>query len=119
MSRKILALFTSLLAALLLAAGLTPAHAKSAPADLGAPVAQTHAHNDYEHTRPLYDALSHGFVSVEADVWLVDGELLIAHDKEDLDPTRTLRGLYLEPLREIAKGKGRSAYPAGMGRCSC
>ena len=45
MSRKILALFTSLLAALLLAAGLTPAHAKSAPADLGAPVAQTHAHN--------------------------------------------------------------------------
>ncbi|MGO4956701.1 phosphatidylinositol-specific phospholipase C/glycerophosphodiester phosphodiesterase family protein [Luteococcus sp. Sow4_B9] len=115
MPRKILALVTSLLAALLLATGITPAHAAKNPVDLGTPVPQTHAHNDYEHTRPLYDALSHGFVSVEADVWLVDGELLIAHDKEDLDPARTLEGLYLEPLRQIVKGKGRSVYPGWDG----
>ena len=44
------------------------------------PLAQAHAHNDYEHPRPLLDALDHGFTSVEADVWLVDGELLVAHD---------------------------------------
>ena len=27
-----------------------------------------HAHNDYEHARPLLDALDHGFCGVEADV---------------------------------------------------
>ena len=41
-----------------------------------------HAHNDYEHRRPLQDALDRGFSSVEADVWLVDGELRVAHDLE-------------------------------------
>ena len=34
---------------------------------------RAHAHNDYMHERPLYDALSHGFGSIEADVFL--GEL--------------------------------------------
>lgn len=63
------------------------------------PLAQAHAHNDYEHDRPLFDALDHGFTSVEADIFLVGGELLVAHDPEDLDPTRTLRSLYLDPLR--------------------
>ncbi|MGH3760307.1 phosphatidylinositol-specific phospholipase C/glycerophosphodiester phosphodiesterase family protein [Actinophytocola sp.] len=64
-----------------------------------APLPQAHAHNDYEHDRPLLDALDHGFTSVEADIFLADGELLVAHDPEDLDPDRTLRSLYLDPLR--------------------
>lgn len=63
------------------------------------PLAQAHAHNDYEHDRPLFDALDHGFTSVEADIYLVGGDLLVAHDPEDLDPARTLRSLYLDPLR--------------------
>jgi hypothetical protein len=75
------------------------------------PLAKAHAHNDYEHTRPLHDALSHGFTSVEADVWLVDGKLLVAHDLADVKPERTLRSLYLEPLEErMAKNKS-SIYP--------
>ena len=37
------------------------------------PLRQAHAHNDYEHPRPLLDALDHGFCSVEADVFLTDG----------------------------------------------
>ncbi len=64
---------------------------------------RAHAHNDYEHDRPLYDALDHRFKSVEADIWLVDGELVVAHDAEDVpqaaEQGRTLRSLYLEPLR--------------------
>src|SRR5207237_4622701 len=40
------------------------------------PLIHAHAHNDYEHTRPLLDALDHGFCSVEADIHLVDGKLL-------------------------------------------
>lgn len=80
-------------------------------AELGTPHAQAHAHNDYEHDRPLLDALASGFTSVEADVWLVDGELLVAHDAEDLDPARTLEGLYLAPLKKLVNGKGRDVYP--------
>ncbi|MDQ7910467.1 phosphatidylinositol-specific phospholipase C/glycerophosphodiester phosphodiesterase family protein [Phytohabitans sp. ZYX-F-186] len=62
------------------------------------PLPRAHAHNDYEHERPLFDALSHGFTSVEADIYLVDGELLVAHDPEDVVPGRTLQSLYLDPL---------------------
>ncbi|NBM17942.1 phosphatidylinositol-specific phospholipase C/glycerophosphodiester phosphodiesterase family protein [Streptomyces sp. GC420] len=62
------------------------------------PLRRAHAHNDYLHPRPLLDALSHGFTSVEADIFLVDGRLLVAHDPVDLDPARTLEALYLDPL---------------------
>lgn len=34
------------------------------------------SHNDYEHERPLFDALDLGFNCVEADLWLIDGELV-------------------------------------------
>ncbi|MFM7555618.1 MAG: hypothetical protein ACKPAH_10035, partial [Verrucomicrobiota bacterium] len=34
---------------------------------------QAHSHNDYEQKRPLLEALDHGFCSVEADVYLVEG----------------------------------------------
>ncbi|MEV6618563.1 phosphatidylinositol-specific phospholipase C/glycerophosphodiester phosphodiesterase family protein [Streptomyces sp. NPDC051051] len=62
------------------------------------PLWHAHAHNDYEHPRPLLDALDHRFGSVEADIFLVDGQLLVAHDPVDLDPARTLESLYLAPL---------------------
>ncbi|WP_406032067.1 phosphatidylinositol-specific phospholipase C/glycerophosphodiester phosphodiesterase family protein [Nocardioides sp. NBC_00163] len=108
----------SLTAVLAAAAFLSPTAATASTtesartsAELGTPHAQAHAHNDYEHERPLLDALENGFTSVEADVWLVDGELLVAHDAEDLDPGRTLEGLYLAPLKKLVKGKGRDVYP--------
>ncbi|MEV5515709.1 phosphatidylinositol-specific phospholipase C/glycerophosphodiester phosphodiesterase family protein [Streptomyces flaveolus] len=62
------------------------------------PLWRAHAHNDYEHPRPLLDALDHRFGSVEADIYLVGDQLLVAHDPEDLDPARTLESLYLDPL---------------------
>lgn len=92
-----------------------PRPACAPSAELGQPLRQAHAHNDYEHTRPLYDALSHGFTSVEADVWLVNGELLVAHDLPDAKPGRTLESLYLKPLADLAKGKGHGVYPCWDG----
>ncbi|MGH3369056.1 MAG: glycerophosphodiester phosphodiesterase family protein, partial [Nocardioidaceae bacterium] len=74
------------------------------------PLERAHAHNDYEHTRPLFEALEHGFTSVEADVWLVDGELLVAHDREDVQPGRTLESLYLDPLEQQAARRGGTVY---------
>ncbi|MDT3400485.1 phosphatidylinositol-specific phospholipase C/glycerophosphodiester phosphodiesterase family protein [Streptomyces sp. B1866] len=96
----------------------SPAQAvQAAPAaDLAAafgeqPLARAHAHNDYEHPHPLTDALSHGFGSVEADIWLVDGELLVAHDASQLDPARTLEALYLGPLARRIRRGGGTVYP--------
>ena len=85
------------------------AHAKpSAPTEGTQPLERAHAHNDYEHQRPLFDALSHGFRSVEADVWLVDGDLCIGHDAPDC--SRTLESLYLEPLAHIARANHGEIY---------
>lgn len=74
------------------------------------PLAQAHAHNDYEHPRPLLDALDHGFTSVEADVWLVDGKLLVAHDRDQVKPDRTLESLYLQPLLDRVRANNGSVY---------
>src|SRR5437660_11055239 len=72
-----------------------------------------HAHNDYEHTRPLFDALDQGFCSVEADVFLVGDKLLIGHTQVSLRPERTLEALYLDPLRERVKANGGRLYKYG------
>jgi hypothetical protein len=77
------------------------------------PLARAYAHNDYEHERPLHDALNHGFTSVEADVHLVDGQLLVAHDEEDVQEDRTLQALYLDPLRKCAQQNDGWVYPDG------
>ena len=78
-------------------------------------VPRAHAHNDYEHTRPLLDALAHGFCSVEADIHLVNGALLVGHDAKDLRPERTLQALYLDPLHARAKANNGQVYPGGNG----
>src|SRR5580658_8804924 len=77
------------------------------------PLIHAHAHNDYEHTQPLFDALGHGFASVEADIHLVDGRLLVAHNRSQVKPDRTLQALYLDPLRARAAKFGGRIYPKG------
>lgn len=77
------------------------------------PLAAAHAHNDYLHERPLLDALDHGFTSVEADVFLVQGKLLVAHDITALRPERTLAALYLDPLRERIQSRDGWIYDKG------
>ncbi|WP_030559432.1 phosphatidylinositol-specific phospholipase C/glycerophosphodiester phosphodiesterase family protein [Streptomyces aureocirculatus] len=99
-----------------------PATRSPGPAPAGArrhrprPLAQAHAHNDYEHARPLLDALDHRFTSVEADIFLVDGKLLVAHDPEDLDPARTLESLYLDPLAARVRTHHGSVYARRQGQ---
>jgi hypothetical protein len=77
------------------------------------PLIHAHSHNDYEHARPLLDALDHGFCGVEADIYLVDGQLLVAHDRNKVKPGRTLQALYLDPLRERVKQNGGRVYANG------
>ena len=78
------------------------------------PLEHAHAHNDYQHAHPLSDALAHGFTSVEADIWLVGGRLLVAHDRDKVDPARTLESLYLAPLRRRVQQHGGSVYSTRM-----
>src|SRR4051794_8690341 len=108
-----------LLSALVAAAVATaaPAGATAAPtpnpAPANTPLAHTHAHNDYLHTHPLFDALSHRFSSVEADIWLTpDGQLLVGHDKNTLKKGDTLEALYLDPLSALVNSNANHAVYA-------
>jgi hypothetical protein len=74
-----------------------------------------HAHNDYEHKRPLFDALENGFTSFEADIHLINGELIVAHDyPTEIDTSRTLATLYLDPMLKLStenSGRIYKGYP--------
>ncbi|HEY9532979.1 MAG TPA: hypothetical protein VIQ77_00515 [Mucilaginibacter sp.] len=58
----------------------------------------THSHNDYANNTPFYKAFNNGFNSIEADIFLVDGTLLVSHSDKYLEPERTLKGMYLDPV---------------------
>ncbi len=72
-----------------------------------------HSHNDYYRERPLVEALELGFGSVEADVFLVDGELRVAHSSFEVRRDKTLKKLYLDPLAERCKANGGRVYRDG------
>jgi hypothetical protein len=102
---------TTLGAALAGSVALPAAYARASGQKHGPrPLWRAHAHNDYEHPRPLFDALDHRFGSVEADIYLVGDQLLVAHDPVELDPTRTLESLYLEPLAARVKANHGAVY---------
>ncbi len=73
------------------------------------PHPNAHAHNDYVHVRPLREALENGFASVEADVHLQNGKLLVAHDRTTAG-SPTLERLYFIPLDSIVKSNSESVY---------
>lgn len=73
-------------------------------------VSNAHAHNDYEHPLPFFTAYHAGFGSIEADVFLRNGELYVAHDSADIKPERTLTALYLEPLHQMITGNNGKVY---------
>jgi hypothetical protein len=74
------------------------------------PLIHAFAHNDYQHAHPLTTALECGFGAVEADIFLIDGKLLVAHDRDKVRPERTLEALYLDPLRERVRANGGHVY---------
>jgi alkaline phosphatase len=69
----------------------------------------SHSHNDYLQSVPFWNAYGAGCNSVEADVFLQNNQLYVAHTQAEIS-TKTLRKNYLEPINElIIKGelKGR------------
>ncbi|MFC5408724.1 phosphatidylinositol-specific phospholipase C/glycerophosphodiester phosphodiesterase family protein [Larkinella bovis] len=73
---------------------------------------QIHSHNDYEKPEPLTAAIRNRAGSIEADVYLVDGKLMVAHEKSQIKPGRTLDSLYLKPIATLF-AQNKSRYSAG------
>ncbi|KAL4878876.1 PLC-like phosphodiesterase [Aspergillus karnatakaensis] len=82
---------------------LDPSDTTHWPTDISRDIApvRCHSHNDYWRRVPLYSALEAGCISVEADVWLYDDELLVGHSRSSLTPSRTLKSMYIDPLMKI------------------
>ncbi|UCS92022.1 alkaline phosphatase [Echinicola marina] len=59
-----------------------------------------HSHNDYKQNVPFWTAFASHCASIEADVLLVNGELMVAHERESIKPGQTLESLYLAPIRK-------------------
>lgn len=73
-----------------------------------APLPNAYAHNDYWHERPLHDALENGFTYIEADIFLINNNFIVAHIFPFFKDERTLENLYLRPLYErIKHGNGK------------
>lgn len=67
-----------------------------------------HSHNDYMNKQPFRLAWENHFGSIEADIWAVGGELLVAHGRNEIKPGLTLDSLYLKPIVNIVRSnKGK------------
>lgn len=60
--------------------------------------ANAHSHNDYEQNKPFTLAFNELFGSIEADIFLSNGSILVGHNLNDLKPNRSLENLYLAPM---------------------
>ena len=69
-----------------------------------------HSHNDYAQRVPFYQAYAQQVSSIEADVFLHDGQLLVGHDVEDLRADMTFEALYVEPIVTLFARNGGRAF---------
>lgn len=69
-----------------------------------------HSHNDYARRVPFYQAYAQQVASIEADLFLRDGQLLVGHDPEDLFADMTFEKLYVEPLVMLFARNGGRAW---------
>lgn len=59
-----------------------------------------HSHNDYEQLYPFTTAFEARVKSIEADLYRVGDTLYVAHNFDEISKGRTLRDLYLEPIKK-------------------
>jgi len=62
-----------------------------------------HAHNDYKQRFPFWEAYKLGYGSIEVDIFLHNNQLLVAHEESELDTSKTLEKLYLQPILQTLK----------------
>jgi alkaline phosphatase len=69
-------------------------------------VSNAHSHNDYEQKVPFWLAYNAGFGSIEADIFLRQDSLVVAHSTKELALQRTLETWYLDPLLACVRKNG-------------
>jgi alkaline phosphatase len=62
-----------------------------------------HSHNDYEQKQRFSLAYANQIYQIEADVFEVNGELIVAHSKKEIDLKQTLNKLYLNKIDSLIK----------------
>ena len=60
-----------------------------------------HSHNDYTHAIPFWDAYKNNAGVIEADVYVKNGILMVAHNKESIQPLHTLTAMYIDPILSV------------------
>lgn len=60
-----------------------------------------HSHNDYDRKVPFYQAYAQQVASIEADIFEKNGQLLVAHDSNQLQTAQTIDDLYINPIVNI------------------
>lgn len=79
-------------------------------AQVGYTTLNAHSHNDYEQKVPFEWAYLAHFGSIEADIWAVNGELFVAHDRNQVTPEKTLDALYIQPIVSKFRANGGKAW---------
>jgi len=74
-----------------------------------------HSHNDYEQRIPFFMAYNAHFGSIEADIWAVNGELFVAHDRVAISSEKTLESLYLQSIVKLFRGNGGKPWGDHIG----
>lgn len=69
-----------------------------------------HSHNDYASPLPFYEAYANETGVIEADVFLVNDDLFVAHTSKEINPNTTLRSVYLNPLQLKLKELNGKVY---------
>ncbi|GGF49975.1 hypothetical protein GCM10011339_43180 [Echinicola rosea] len=70
-----------------------------------------HSHNDYLQPVPFWTAYANDAASIEVDVILQEGKLMVAHEKATIEAAKTLESLYLVPIRQAKElGIGEPAF---------
>ncbi|WP_209401383.1 alkaline phosphatase [Pseudozobellia sp. WGM2] len=67
---------------------------------------KVHSHNDYLQNVPFWKAFSAGANSVEADLFLVNDSLFVAHTQAEIEKHRDFERLYLQPIRKTIESGG-------------
>jgi alkaline phosphatase len=69
-----------------------------------------HSHNDYKQNIPFLQAYYAGAGSIEADVFLLNNKLYVAHERKEITAGSTLSELYIKPLAALYKKNGNKVY---------
>lgn len=72
-----------------------------------------HAHNDYLHEKPFLEAYSFNYGMIEADIFIQNDELVVAHERKSIKSENTLMTLYINPLLQKIKENDGLAYSDG------